>query len=206
MHRDPELVFAAATDLAGAIRAGQVSSLAVVEAYLRRIDAVNPRLNAVVQVAGESALARARAADAALARGESWGPLHGLPFTAKDIFETAGVVSAAGLEKRRGFMPQRDAVVIARMKAAGAILLGKTNCPPGGGGGACDNPIYGRTNNPYDLERTPAGSSGGEAAALAAGESPLGIGSDSGGSLRVPAHFVFRSCNLPSIVRAKRHV
>jgi amidase len=184
-----ELIYASATGLAAAIRAKQVSSEEVVDAYLRRIEAVNPHLNAVVQLAAGSARTLARAADAALARGEIKGSLHGVPFTVKDVCETAGIVSAAGLEERAHFVPEKDAVVVARMKAAGAILLGKTNCPPGGGGGVTDNPVYGRTNNSYDVLRTPGGSSGGEAAALAAGESPLGIGSDSGGSLRVPAHF-----------------
>ena len=184
-----DLIYTSAADLAAAIRARQISSAEVVEAYLRRIEAVNPRLNALVQVAAASARAQAQAADAWLARGQLMGPLHGVPFTAKDVFETAGVISAAGLEERAGFVPAQDAVVVARLKAAGAILLGKTNCPPGGGGGWTDNPVYGRTHNPYDLGHTPGGSSGGEAAAIAAGQSPLGLGSDSGGSIRVPAHF-----------------
>jgi amidase len=184
-----ELIFVSASDLAAAIRSRQVSSTEVLEAHLRRIEAVNPLINALVQVDAERALAQARAADAALARKDHWGPLHGVPFTSKDVCETAGIVSAAGLEERRGFVPGHDAVVVARLKAAGGILLGKSNCPPGGGGGDTDNPVYGRTNNPYDLTRTPGGSSGGEAAAIAAGLSPLGIGSDSGGSIRLPAHY-----------------
>jgi amidase len=110
-------------------------------------------------------------------------------FTAKDVCETAGVISAAGLAERAAFVPATDATVVARMKTAGAILIGKTNCPPGGSGGVTDNPVYGRTSNPYDVTRTAGGSSGGEAAAIAVGASPIGIGSDSGGSLRVPAHF-----------------
>ena len=177
-----------ALELAKLIRRREVSSTEVVRAFLARIDAVNPQLNAVVQVAAD-ALERARAADKVLARGELWGPLHGLPFTAKDNLDTAGLVTAVGLEERRDFIPQEDAVVVARLKAAGAILLAKTNVPPMGGGGSCDNPVYGRTNNPYDLSCTPGGSSGGEAAAIAAGLSPLGLGSDSGGSLRLPAHY-----------------
>jgi amidase len=184
-----ELTCASAVDLAAAISSRKVSSEQVVAAYLDRIEAVNPRLNAVVQLTAERSLEEARRADAALAQGEVQGPLHGVPFTVKDVFDTAGIVSAAGLEERAHWVPARDAVVVARMRAAGAILLGKTNCPPGGGGGVTDNPVYGRTNNPYDLCRTPGGSSGGEAAAIAAGESALGIGSDSGGSIRVPAHF-----------------
>ena len=178
-----------AVDLSCAILTKRLSSEEIVTAYLRRIEEVNPRLNAVVQVAEDSALAAARKADQALARGDVMGPLHGIPFTVKDVFETAGIVSAAGLEERARFIPSNDSVAVARMKAAGGILLGKTNCPPGGAGGITENPVYGRTNNPYSLSCTPGGSSGGEAAAIAAGESVLGIGSDSGGSLRVPAHF-----------------
>ena len=184
-----DLLSSSAVDLSHAILTKRVSSEEIITAYLRRIEEVNPRLNAVVQVAAESALMEAHRSDQALARGDIRGPLHGVPFTAKDVFETAGIVSAAGLEERAHFVPNNDSAAVARMKAAGAILLGKTNCPPGGGGGNTDNPVYGRTNNPYSLSCTPGGSSGGEAAAIAASESVLGIGSDSGGSLRVPAHF-----------------
>lgn len=178
-----------AADLAHAIVPKKLSSEEVIHAHLRRIEVVNRRLNAVVQVATDGALMQARKADQALARGEIRGPLHGVPFTVKDVFDTAGIVSAAGLEERAHFIPAHDSVVVARMKSAGAILLGKTNCPPRGSGGVTDNPVYGRTHNPYNLSCTPGGSSGGEAAAIAAGGSPLGIGSDSGGSIRVPAHF-----------------
>jgi amidase len=112
-----------------------------------------------------------------------------LPFTVKDVFDAAGIVSAVGLEHRRGHVPAYDATTVARLKAAGGILIAKTNCPPGGGGGDTENVVYGRTLNPYDLSRTPGGSSGGEASLVAAGGSPLGLGSDSGGSVRLPAHF-----------------
>jgi amidase len=189
MHPRDGLIYTSATELATAIRAKRVSSEEIVNAYLRRIEAINSHLNAVVQVAADSARTLAREADAALARGEIKGPLHGVPFTVKDVCETAALISAAGLEERAHYRPRKDAAVVTRMKAAGAILLGKTNCPPGGSGAVTDNPVYGRTSNPYDVSRTPGGSSGGEAAAIAAGESPLGIGSDSGGSLRVPSHF-----------------
>lgn len=184
-----DLLRLSAVDLSRAILDRRVSSEEIITTYLRRIEVVNLRLNAVVQVAADSALAEARKADQALAQGDVRGPLHGIPFTVKDVFETAGIVSAAGLDERAHFIPSNDSVAVARMKAAGGILLGKTNCPPGGAGGVTDNPVYGRTNNPYNLSCTPGGSSGGEAAAIAAGESVLGIGSDSGGSLRVPAHF-----------------
>jgi amidase len=184
-----ELVMASALQLARRIREREVSALEVVQAHLEHIAAVNPRVNALVQITAEPALAAARAADAALAHGEASGPWHGVPFTVKDVVEVEGVISAAGLPARADFRPAADAVVVARMRAAGAILLGKTNCPPGGGGGWTDNPVYGPTNNPYQLAYSPGGSSGGEAAAVAAGMSPLGIGSDSGGSIRLPAHF-----------------
>jgi amidase len=173
--------------LAASIRAGERSAVEVVESYLRRIEAVNPRVNAVVQVDGERALAAARAAPA--------GPLHGVPFTVKDNLEAAGIEMAIGSPERVGVVAERDAVVVARMRAAGAILLGKTNCPEYGGGIETDNEVYGRTNNPYDLERTPGGSSGGEAAAIAAGCSPCGFGTDSGASARLPAHF----CGLAAL-------
>ena len=184
-----ELIYASATTLAQVIRNKVLSSVELVTAYIQRIETVNPQINAVVQLTPNTAIAQAKAADAALAQGDPYGPLHGVPFTVKDVFDTRGVISAVGLKERATFVPEQDAVVVKRMRAAGAILLGKTNCPPEGGGSVTDNPIHGRTNNPYDLARTPGGSSGGEAAIIAAGGSPLGLGSDSGGSIRLPAHF-----------------
>jgi len=196
-----EILSASALSLGRAIRARRVSSAEVVDAYLQRIDQVNPAINAVVQRVDEQARAEARAADAALALGESGGPFHGVPFTVKDIFDVAGVVSAAGLPERAAHVPDSDAVVVARMRGAGAILLAKTNCPPGGAGVVTDNLIYGATRNPYDLGRSPSGSSGGEAAALAAGASPLGLGSDSGGSIRTPAHYCGIAALRPTVGR-----
>ncbi len=175
------LTYLSANALAGMIRSGEVSSEEVVEAHLRRIAEVNPRINAVVQLAAEEARAEGRTADAALARGEIKGPLHGVPFTVKDWIETAGLVCAAGEESRRAYVPEEDATVVARMREAGGILLGKTNL-------FTENAVYGRTYNPYDLSRTAGFSSSGEAAIIAAGGSPMGLGSDSGGSIRVPAH------------------
>jgi amidase len=174
--------------LAALLAGREVSAAEVVAAHLERIERVNPRLNAVVQLAPD-ALERARAADHALAAGQAPGPLHGVPFTAKDNLETAGVVTAIGVPERAATVPAADATAVARLRAAGGILLGKTNCPPWGGGLETGNPVYGRTVNPWDPARTPGGSSGGEAAAVAAGLSPCGLGTDSGGSLRVPAHF-----------------
>lgn len=184
-----EIIYASATQLARAIREKEVSSEEVVGAYLARIEEVNPKLNAVVHVTADAARERAREADAATARGESWGPLHGVPVTIKDAFETAGIVSAGGTRGRVGYVPQEDAVGVARLKAAGAVVLGKTNVPEISLAFESDNLVYGQTNNPYDLTRTPGGSSGGEAAAIASGMSPLGLGSDAGGSIRLPAHF-----------------
>ncbi len=186
--RDP--VGAPASWLARAIRDGRLSSEEVVRAHLEHIGAVNPRLNAIVWVTNESAIRQAKAADRHLAkRGFEPPPLHGVPFTAKDIFDTAGVATTAGLRKLKDNVPDKDATVIARMRSAGAILLGKSNCPPGGTGGESWNPLHGGTRNPYDLTRSPGASSSGEAAIIAAAGSPLGIGSDSGGSIRVPAHY-----------------
>jgi amidase len=193
-----ELTFLSTVELAGLVKDRSVSSVEVVDAHLRRIDEINPLLNSVVQIDGERALRAAAAADDAVARGDALGPLHGIPFTAKDNLESAGVITAVGVPERADCVPARDATVIARMRSAGAILLGKTNCPPWGGGSVTDNSLYGRTNNPYDLERTPGGSSGGEAATIAAGGSPCGLGSDSGGSLRQPAHFCGVACLKPT--------
>ena len=175
------LIFASAVTLADQIRSGAVTSQAVVEAHLARIAQVNPQLNAIIQLTAEAALAEAAAADAELGRGQVRGPLHGVPFTIKDWIETAGVICAAGDEARRTYVPTQDATVVARLRQAGGILLGKTNV-------TVTNPVYGRTNNPYNLDYSPSGSSSGEAAIIAAGGSPLGLGSDSGGSIRTPAH------------------
>jgi amidase len=184
-----KLVYASATALARAIRAKEVSSEEVVDAYLQRIEEVNPKLNAVVQLTADEARAQAREADAALTRGHIKGPLHGVPITIKDNIETAGVICTGGTKGRASFVPTQDATVVARMRAAGAIILGKTNMPELGLAFETANLVYGRTNNPYDLSRTPGGSSGGEAAIISAGGSPLGLGNDMGGSIRLPAHF-----------------
>ena len=184
-----EIWLQGAVEIARLIRQRAVSVVEVVESFLLRIEAVNPAINAVVTLAAESAISEARAADRSIARGMVAGPFHGVPFTAKDVFETAGVETRVGLSERVGIVPSEDAVAVARMRRAGAILLGKTNVPPGGSGGVTDNSVDGRTQNPFDRERSAAGSSGGEAAIQAAGGSPVGLGSDSGGSLRVPAHY-----------------
>jgi len=195
MESGGDLCFRSASELAHLVRERDVSARELVEAHLRRIEQVNPQINAVVQLDADRALEAARNADRTLARGIPVGPLHGVPFTAKDNFETAGIITAIGVAERASVVPAQDATAVARLKAAGAILLGKTNCPPWGGGSETENEVYGRTNNPYDLERSVSGSSGGEAAIIAAGGSAFGIGSDSGGSIRDPAHF----CGLAAL-------
>ena len=183
-----ESIYQSATRMAVAIRKKEVSAQELVAACLKRIERVNPSLNAVVQVCAEQALKEACTADEALARGGVIGPLHGVPFTLKDAIETKGVICTGGTEGRAHYVPAQDATVVKRLRDAGAILLGKTNCPELGWAWESDNLIYGRTNNPYDLSLSPGGSSGGESAIIAAGGSPFGLGSDAGGSVRYPAH------------------
>ncbi|MFC6022702.1 amidase [Plantactinospora solaniradicis] len=175
-----------ATGLAELIRAREVSAVEVVQAHLDRIKAVNPRINAVVTLA-DGALDAARAADEAFAAGAEVGPLHGVPFTVKDSFDTAGVLTQRGSPIFAGRIPDTDATCVARMKRAGAVLLAKTNLPEFAYWIESDNLLTGRTNNPWDLNRSSGGSSGGESAAIAAGMSPLGVASDLSISLRGPA-------------------
>ena len=184
-----DLIYRSASDLARLIRSKNISSEELVRAYLARIAEVNPKLNAVCQLDEKGALAAAREADAAIARGAQLGKLHGVPITIKDSFDTKGIISTAGTEGRRNFIPEKDATVVARLRAAGAIILGKTNTPELTLSYDTNNLIYGRTLNPYDLARTPGGSSGGSAAIIAVGGSPLDIGSDTAGSIRIPSHF-----------------
>ncbi|HWI35403.1 MAG TPA: amidase family protein [Burkholderiales bacterium] len=181
--------FSSATELAAAIRARRVEAREVVELYLSRIEKHNGALNAVCTLDAAGARQRAREADEALKRGEIWGPLHGVPMTIKDAIETAGVRTTGGHPPLRDYVPQKDASAVARLKRAGAILLGKTNVPPLSADYRADNEIFGRTNNPWSLERTPGGSSGGAAAAVAAGLTGFDVGSDLAGSVRTPAHF-----------------
>ncbi|HEX7348012.1 MAG TPA: amidase [Candidatus Limnocylindrales bacterium] len=180
-------VTASATELAGDIRDGRRSSVEVVRAVVDHIDAVNPRINAVVARV-DGVLEAAERADAQRRRGEALGPLHGLPFTIKDSYDTAGIVTTAGTVGWRERVPETDATVVARLRAAGAILVGKTNTPEFTWSDETDNDVYGRTSNPYDLARTPGGSSGGSAAIVAAGASPFDVGSDTADSIRQPSH------------------
>ncbi len=155
-----ESVFSSTTQLAAAIRAGHVSAAQVLEAHLAQIDTHNPALNAIVTMDAEPTYERAREADKALARGQAWGPLHGVPFTLKDAHATAGMRTTTGLPAL-DHVPQEDSTVAARLKAAGGILIGKTNVAAMLADYQTTNPIFGRTNNPWNIERTPSGSSGG---------------------------------------------
>jgi amidase len=181
--------FSSAVELAAAIRARRLPAQELVEVYLSRIERHNPKLNAVCTLDAGGARKRAREADQALARGELWGALHGVPMTIKDALETAGLRTTGGHPPLKDYVPAKDASAVARLKAAGAILLGKTNVPPLSSDYRADNEIFGRTNNPWNLERTPGGSSGGAGAAVAAGLTGFDIGSDLAGSVRTPAHF-----------------
>ncbi|OGA14073.1 MAG: hypothetical protein A3H32_16950 [Betaproteobacteria bacterium RIFCSPLOWO2_02_FULL_63_19] len=199
MPLDP---FSSASELAAAIRARRTSATEVLQMYLARIAKHNPALNAICTLDEEGALLRARAADAALARGELWGPLHGVPMTIKDALETAGMRTTGGHPPLAQYVPARDATAVARLRAAGAILMGKTNLPPLSADYRADNPIFGRTNNPWNLERTPGGSTGGGGAAVAAGLSAFDVGSDLAASVRTPAHY----CGLFGLKPTERRV
>jgi aspartyl-tRNA(Asn)/glutamyl-tRNA(Gln) amidotransferase subunit A len=181
-----ELFFQDATQLASLIRNREVSPVEVMEAHLERIEATNPKLNAIVAVAGD-AREMAKAAERAVLSGEELSPLHGVPFTVKDSIDTAGVLTQRGSPIFRGRIPDTDATSVARLKAAGAVLLAKTNLPEFSYSIESDNLLSGRTNNPWNVDRTPGGSSGGESAAIAAGMSPLGLGTDLAISVRGPA-------------------
>jgi Asp-tRNA(Asn)/Glu-tRNA(Gln) amidotransferase A subunit family amidase len=171
------------------VREGAISPVELVEAHLKQIESCNPALNAFVTVMAGEALAEARACEAAVRRGEPLGLLGGVPVTVKDSFDVAGWPTAVGSRLRAGNKASRDAKAVARLRAEGAIILGKTNTPELLAAYETDNYVTGRTNHPLDVERTPGGSSGGEAAAIAAFCSPGGIASDGGGSIRIPAHF-----------------
>ena len=183
-----ELTYKSASELAELIRSRAVSPVEVVEAHLRRIEQVNPALNAIVTLAPD-VVDQARGAESDLTNGKELGVLHGVPLTIKDTIDTKGVRTTSGSRLRADHIPERDAAVVARLKAAGAIILGKTNTSEMAIPYETDNPVFGRANNPYARRRTAGGSSGGEAAAIAAHLSPAGVGSDLSGSIRVPAHF-----------------
>jgi amidase len=184
-----DLLAMSAAAMARAIRSGEITSEELVRTHLDRIERVNPSINAVVALREEAARFEAETADRAVADGADLGPLHGVPMTVKDCFGVAGIPATVGTKGLANNVPAQDDVTVARLKDSGAIVLGKTNCPELMLAFETDNLVYGRTNNPYDVERTPGGSSGGEAAAVAAELSPFGLASDSLGSTRIPAHF-----------------
>ena len=184
---DPD--FASAAELVQAVRDRTISSRELLGHFLRQAEQRNTGLNAVVALDADRAQSAAEAADAAVASGAALGPLHGLPMTVKDVWETEGLVTTAGAPELAGHVPQADALAVGRLKAAGAIIFGKTNTPLYAGDIQTYNDVYGITNNPWDRTRTAGGSSGGAAAAVAAGLTPLELGSDIGGSIRNPAHY-----------------
>lgn len=184
-----EPLYTSATRMAAMIRSKQISAVELVQLHIDRIEAVNPQINAVVFKCYERALQEARRADQATAKGNSFGPLHGVPCTMKDSHDTQGVVSTGGTLGRKGFIPGRDATYVQRVRAAGAILLGKTNTPEFTLSGQTTNLIYDKTHNPYKIGYQPGGSTGGGASIIAAGGSAFDLGTDFGGSIRGPAHF-----------------
>ena len=183
------LNFLSAVEMAMRIRRKELSAVELVEAHLAQIEKVDPRLNAFIQVDVPGARRAAQVAENLVVRGAPLGPLHGVPVSIKSSFEVEGFRCESGTRLRSGFVAKKDAPLVKRMRAAGAIVLGVTNTPELLMAWETDNLLYGRTNNPWDLERTAGGSSGGEAAAIAAGMSAGGVGSDGGGSIRVPTHF-----------------
>jgi len=185
----PALNFLSAVAMAERIRGKELSPLELLEAHLAQIERLNPKLNAFVEVNAEGARRQARAAEAAALRGEFAGPLHGVPLSIKSSIAVRGMRCESGTKLRAGYIARRDAPLVARLRSAGGIILGLTNTPELLMAWETDNVLYGRTNNPWDPLRTPGGSSGGEAAAIASGCSAGGVGSDGGGSIRVPAHF-----------------
>lgn len=183
-----ELVFNSAAALARMIQEKEISPVEVMTAHLQRIEQQNPQLNAIITLAAEEAMAGAKAAEAKLMKGEASGALFGLPFVIKDVFDTKGIRTTYGSEYFKNHIPKMDAFVVKKFKDAGGILLGKTNTPEFAFAHFTDNKLFGATKNPWDLTRSPGGSSGGDAAALASYMIPLTAGSDLGGSVRVPAH------------------
>ncbi len=202
-----ELLQASAGQLAGKIRSKQISSRELVEACLARYEARHSALNAIVDLAADDALAAADKADRAVAQGEETGPLHGVPLTIKSSIDVAGRLCECGSNFRRGRRAQKDAVLVSRLRQAGAVILGVTNTPDMLMAYETDNHLYGRTNHPLNQAFTAGGSSGGEAAAIADGMSAGGMGSDGGGSVRVPAHFcgIFGLKPTPGVIPRTGH-
>ena len=198
----PDICFLTAVEMAGLIRRKKLSAREVMEAHLKQIERVNPKVNAIVTLIAEQATENARKADEAQAHGASLGPLHGLPVVHKDLFDTAGVRTTYGSRILKDNVPKQDAIIVERIAKAGAISVGKSNTPEFGAGSQTFNEVFGATRNPYDLTKTCGGSSGGAAVSLACGMVPIADGSDSGGSLRNPAAF----CNVVGLRTAPGRV
>jgi amidase len=200
--------WSSATDMAAALSAGSVSAAELLELHLERVERWNPILNAVVTLDVEGARAAALAADVRRSRGMPSSPLDGLPLTIKDSIATAGLRTTSGAELLREFVPAEDALVVKRLRECGAVIFGKTNLPPFAGDFQTDNALFGRSRNPWNLAHTPGGSSGGSAAALAAGLTPLELGSDIGGSVRQPAHCCGLYAHKPTFeaIPARGHI
>nr|MBA2447475.1 amidase [Chloroflexota bacterium] len=199
--RDDALCFMPATDLAAKIRAKEISPVEVVEAVLRRLEALNPRLNAFTLIQAEEAREQARRAEVAVLRGDDLGPLHGVPVSIKDNVPMAGKPLTYGSRLLRNNIAREDAPIVTRIAQAGGIVVGRTNTPEFAWRGSTDNRLFGETRNPWDLGRTAGGSSGGAAAAVAAGLAPLALGTDGAGSIRIPASFCGIVGHKPSFGR-----
>jgi aspartyl-tRNA(Asn)/glutamyl-tRNA(Gln) amidotransferase subunit A len=200
-----ELIWRSALELVDLVRSKQVSPVEITEAVLARIEALNPRLNAVCLVAHDAARRAAREAEIAVVKGEPLGPLQGAPVSIKDVIFTRGLRTTGGSRLFAEVVPEEDAVAVARLRAAGAVITGKTNTSEFGHKAVTENPLFGITRNPWNLELTPGGSSGGAAAAVAAGLGPLGLGTDGGGSIRIPAAFCAVYGFKPSWGRVPQH-
>jgi amidase len=203
-----EWAYYSAKQLLQEMAGGKLSSRALLDYYIKRIEHLNPQLNAVVATDYSAARARADAADKARAEGKSWGVLHGLPMTVKDTYEVVGMPCVAGAPALKDHLPKKNAVAVSHLEAAGAIIFGKTNVPLFASDLQSYNKVYGTTNNPWNTQCTPGGSSGGAAAALAAGFTSIELGSDIGGSIRTPAHFcgVFGHKTTHGIVSLRGHI
>ena len=200
-----ELTRRSGLELAALIRSKELSPVDLIEATLARIEALNPRLNAFCLVTAEVARLGAREATIAVMKGEPLGPLHGVPVSIKDVLFTRAIRTTGGSRLFADLVPEEDAIAVARLRAAGAVILGKTNTSELGHKAITENPLFGLTRNPWNLECTPGGSSGGAAAAVAAALGPLALGSDGGGSVRIPAAFCGVFCFKPSYGRLPQH-
>jgi len=206
MDPGDELVWASALDLAAMVREKRVSPVELLQIFLQRIERLNPRLNAFCLVADDIARVAAREAEIAVMKREPLGLLHGVPFSVKDVLYTRGITTTGGSRMFEEVIPEEDAIPVARLRAAGAVILGKTNTSEFGHKGITTNPLFGVTRNPWDATMTPGGSSGGAAAAVASGQGPIALGTDGGGSIRIPAAFCHAYGFKPSYGRVPNHV